>query len=338
MLKIIHCYPRFMRFGGAQKVIMTLFSFFRKEFPSYVSSFQKYDDIISLFKKNVSKEEYFELSVKNVRKLGNSVVFSHHRKITSFLVLVSILFRFRLVHVSHSVFTDKKFFSLFPKNIIAVSEAARNNLIVYFGVSRDRIKVIYNGIEDFGKDVKAIDYVENGKVKILFLGQIEPVKQQIDTIEFLKDKLKSNVTIDFAGDGKDAFLLQELISKEGLQDRFNYLGFISNVNELIQQYHYIMLFSKKEGLGLSLIEACMLSKPVITRGIDGCEACAEICTDKYNGFIVNNYEELERVLNTIDLVPANIYQDMCDNARKIYEDKFSLNIMEESYRSYISTL
>lgn len=337
-MKIIHVFPFFRRFGGAQKVIVTLFCFFQKEIPSYVSSFQKYDEIISLFKDELSENEYFVFSFKKIRNLENSIVFSHDRKMTILLLFASLFVRFKIVHVAHNVFTDKKLFTLFPKNIIAVSEAVKNNLIDYFGISKDRVKVIYNGIEDVGKDFSTLDYVENGQIKILFLAQIEPVKQQIDLVEFLKDKIKDNLTIDFAGDGKDSALLQDLISREGLHNRFRYLGFVSNVSELIKQYHYVMLFSKKEGLGLSLVESCMLSKPVITRGIDGCAACAEICIDKYNGFIANDFEELESLLDTIDSIPSNTYKAMCKNARKTYEEKFSLDIMKSSYQKYISRL
>jgi len=334
-MKIIHAFPLFRRYGGAQKVIMTLFSFFKGGHLSYISSYQNYQDILDLFKNKFTINEYIKISFWNLLKYRNSIVFSHDRKVTLFLVFAAFFIRFKVIHVAHNVFTNKRLFTVFPTNIIAVSYAVKNNLVDYFKVSPERVQVIYNGIEDFGKDVKITNYAEKEVVRVLFLAQIEPVKQQLKIVDFLKNRLNWNVRIDFAGDGNDADSLQELIQSEGLQDRFNYIGFVENVNELIQDYHYVMLFSKKEGLGLSLIEACMLSTPIITKGVDGCEACAEICIDGYNGFIANDFVQLEHVLNSLNSISEVKYKLLCRNARKVYEGKFSLEAMKNKYEEYL---
>lgn len=338
MSKIIHCFPRFRRFGGAQKVILTLHNLLGDKYTSYVSSFQRYFDTIDSFQDVVPDTKYIRMSVLNLLKFRNAIVFSHDRKVTLFLLFFSKIFHFQLIHVAHSVFTDKKLFTFFPYRIIAVSEAVKHNLVNFFEIKEERISVIYNGVEDAVGKLSIKEYSDSGVLNILFLAQIEPVKQQLEVLKHLKGKLKPTVKIDFAGSGGQAAELQKVIENYDLHNQFRYLGFISDVNALITDYHYVLLFSKKEGLGLSLIESCMNSRPIITRGAGGCEACAEVCINNFNGFIVNSLDDLESLLNSLDQIPFPNYKELCFNSRQVFENKFSLQRMVKEYESVIQKL
>jgi glycosyltransferase involved in cell wall biosynthesis len=111
-----------------------------------------------------------------------------------------------------------------------------------------------------------------------------------------------------------------------------------NFTKLISEYHYVMLFSQKEGLGLTLVESCMVGRPVITRGNDGCEACAEVCIDQYNGFVTNTIEELEKCLNSLVKVNSQKYDELSVHAREIYNQKFQLQTMLSKYVDYLENI
>ncbi|WP_430815368.1 glycosyltransferase [Carboxylicivirga sp. RSCT41] len=333
-MKLIHVFPLFRRFGGAQKVIMSLYNSFSYEYDSYISSFQSYEEIHEIFREKVKKENYITFSFSGLKELKGGIIVSHDRKMTLLLMLLKPILPFQLIHIAHGVYYNKKLFSLFPKNIIAVSYAVKRNLTEVFNVKSKNISVIHNGLMDCGSDVLNINYPKNEKVKILFLGQIENNKQQLELVKLLKDNINKDIQIDFAGEGEGAQDLKAFIDENNLGENFNYIGFQSHVDKLILDYQYVMLFSKKEGLGISLIEACMMGRPVLAKTIGGSEACGEICIDGYNGFNINSNGEVIHVINNLSNINENKYQELCYNARKLYNEKFNKKLMMSRYSAY----
>lgn len=337
-MKVIQVYDKLDRHGGAQSVIMILDKhFLSQDIDIFLSGIMDYKDIF--FKKNISKDRYISFSLSNIFSFSNSIVISHSRKMTTVLVIANTLLNLKceIVHVSHAIFLSKKMLTLYPKNIIAVSHAVKKNLIDYFDVKKTHIDVIYNGLPDSIEHMATPVYEQGAEVKILFIGRIENLKQQISVVNNLSGKLNKNIQIHFVGNGSKVKDLIQVIDKKGF-DNFKYIGFSDDIPSLISKYNYVMLFSQQEGLGLSLVEGCMMGRPLITRGIDGCEACAEVCLDRYNGFIINTFDNLIIFLNKLDQISHKEYQQLCIHARKTYKDKFQLDIMLSRYTSYINNL
>ena len=337
---IIQLYDRLDIYGGAQKVIELLHEFFLgKSLNSFVSGLNSYDSLV--IKNKVSKNQYIRFNLSNLNRFKSSIVISHSRKMTTALILLNKILKLncKIIHVAHSIFNDKKLLTLFPKNVIAVSEAVKENLVKFFGLNPENIRVIYNGIPDLLEKFRILDYPLKGEIRILYIGRIDPLKQQCLLVKELRGKLRKNIKIHFVGNGDPSYVreLQELILKYG-SSNFKYLGFIKNVAKIIPNYHYVLLFSKKEGFGLSLVESCMMGRPVITRGVGECKACSEICVDGYNGFIINDIRSLQVFLNNLDSIPPNVYNRLCKNARYTYEVKFSLKNMLYNYEDYLRNL
>lgn len=337
-MKVIQVYDKLDRHGGAQSVLITLDQhFLSKNIDIFLSGLNCYEDIF--FKDTVAKNRYITFKLSNIFSFSNSIVISHSRKITTLLIVANTFLRLncKIIHVSHSIFLSKKKFTLYPKSIIAVSNSVKQNLVEYFGINETNITVIYNGIEDLINEIEIPTYRQNNEIKVLYVGRIENVKQQIKLVQKLSGSLNKNIKIHFAGDGSEVEELERLINKNG-HENFKYIGFQKNIPALATKYHYVMLFSQKEGLGLSLVEGCMAGRPLITKGINGCEACAEVCFDEYNGFIVNSYEELTNCLNQLNQIKDGRYHQLCVNSRRVYKEKFQLNRMLSAYTSYIDDL
>lgn len=335
-MKLIQIYDKMDRHGGAQSVLMQLNRYFQSKFSSaYVCSHVSYE--IFYYKNNLSKNKYIKFTMKNIFLFKGATVVSHSRKTTTYLILLNKLFflKMNIVHVAHSIFKNKKYTTLYPKNIIAVSHAVKKNLIEYFGVKEQNIAVIYNGITDAKIDNPTLEYDKN-HIKIVLIGRVEVVKQQLKIVQNLNGKISKNIHVDFVGDGSQVEELQNLIKKSN--SNFCYVGFNNDIPKLLENYHYVMLFSEKEGLGLSLIEGCMMKKPLISRGTGGCEACSEVCIDEYNGFVVNTFDELIKRLNTLQNISKEKYEAMCINARNHFEEFFREDSMVEKYVSYIFKL
>ena len=109
---------------------------------------------------------------------------------------------------------------------------------------------------------------------------------------------------------------------------FSALGFRDNIVSLLADYDYVMLFSEKEGLPITLIEGAMCYKPLIVNDIGG---CLEIGIPSENAFYAKDWDALKLILNTLEFVPSTEYERMALRSRQIYEDKFSYDMMLEKY-------
>lgn len=331
-MNIISIYPNFSNRGGAQDVALLLASKLNNSFPVVLTETSE-NDIVSSYK---DKAKYHLFSFKKIKSLAtrDSIFLSHHRKSTTLLLLFRIFLFFEgkklnIVHVAHNTFTNLRLLSFFPKHIIAVSNGVKMNLISYFGVSSDKVTVIFNGIVD--KDIKKQKREYDGKIKILLAGRVCPVKQQVELVRRLKGKLLSQIHFYFAGVGED---LEQLKIEIGDSSQFHSLGHIS-MEEHLDHYDYVFLYSQKEGLPLSLIEGCMFGKPLITNDLP---AVLDVNKDGVNGFVYSDFESLIEGLNKLPFPDSKEYLEMSQRSRLIYEENFTEDKMIYQYRTYLGKI
>lgn len=328
---VINLYTKFTNFGGAQKIAMVLYQDLLSDRQSFLMGLTKYYDINEKYPK-VLETFYLSFSMRNILKHRDSVFVSHHRQITTLLVIIKKLFflDLRIIHVSHNEFYTLKFLTLFPEKIIAVSNKVKLNLQSYFNVENHRIHIIYNGVADRLRRGEVNTY-DSGRIRILYPARVNSVKQQVAIVEKIKGVLCNSVSIDFAGEGEDS---KELNKACDGTTQFNYIGFVS-IDQVIHNYDFVMLFTRNEGLPLSLIEACMFKKPIIANDVGG---NLEILKNGYNGFVLSSFESLAAELNELQKVSKAEYSELAINARKTYMDHFTIDKMILNYRGIIDGL
>lgn len=327
-MKILSIYPNFKNKGGAQNVVVQLA--------------RHLNDAEALILTNTPISEvpqdyrqaglhFVPFTWRNVLRSADkdTILFSHHRRSTTLLLLLRCLLRrrWKVVHVAHNTFHSLKWFSLFPKHIVAVSEGVKDNLVQYFGLPPERVKVIYNGLADRATPSQA----QGETIKVLLLGRITAVKQQLELVKQTKGRLPRQLRIDFAGEGENQDPLQRLITNDS---QFRYLGQVA-VEETLPYYDYVCLFSQKEGLPLSLIESCMFAKPLITNNL---AAVQEVNRAGYNGWVFASWHELVEGLQQLPTRESERYQEMSRNARQQYESLFTETKMIKEYRSFLSRI
>lgn len=325
MRNIISIYTSFNQFGGAEKVTIDIHAGIKHSYNSSISSFSNYNEINENY--NIDNKEYFKLTIKKIFLLKNSIILSHHRKVTSILFILNKLFflNLHIIHIAHNEFFNLRYFTFFPKTIVAVSQKVKFNLKSYFKI-KNEIKVIYNGQKEITIPSKKSD---KNIINILYPARITHVKAQIRLVDKLKGKIPNNINIIFAGDGPQ---LNELKLKIKDLNNFTSLGFIKNINQLYNECNYILLFSKNEGLPLSLIEATKFSKPIICNDVGG---NIEICENDRNGFIIYGFNELIQKLNNLHLISEKKYLNMCSESKLLFLKKFSYQGMIDNYLSLI---
>lgn len=329
-MKVITIYPYFWDRGGAPDLALSLAISLNTE-PAIVLT--NSPSIHSYYSNLNVKFEKFTL--KNIWKYyrEDAIFISHHRKQTSILVFLNLFLfgnHLKLIHVAHSLFDNLKYFSYFPKNIVAVSNAVKQNLMSYFGVKESQIHVIFNGMKDRFQREEILP-IHDGIIKVILPAALFPVKQQVELVKNTKGKISSHIEIFFAGKGPTEEILRKAI---GTSKQYKILGFIDIYKELYK-YDYVCLFSKKEGLPLSLIDGCMFMKPLITNDIP---SVLDVNINGYNGYVLSSWEELIQCFNSLPFPNSKEYKRYSLNSRHLYEKQFSFDKMICAYKELLNKM
>lgn len=328
-MRVISVYPYFSNCGGAQNVALQLAERMNGEKP--VVLIETPVDVVPLSYQE--RAIYMPFNLANVFRLSDrhTVFISHHRKSTLKLMILRLLLfrRLRVLHVAHSVFHNLRWLGWFPRHIVAVSETVKQNLEDYFRVPEVNITVVYNGLEDRGKNVCRDN--SEAVIRILMIGRICPLKRQVMLAQQLKDRLPSHVRLYFAGTGPDESKLRQVVVH---QSQMDCLGHIQ-IEKEISRFHYILLFSEKEGLPLTLLESCMYGRPMLTNDIP---AALEINSDGETGFVFHDVDFLAKGLEDLPLPDSDAYQRMAANARRRYEERFREETMIAAYKKIVYSM
>lgn len=271
----------------------------------------------------ISESEYTRFS--NPFMFYNSVVILHERKyLILFWVLNHVLFqKIKIIYVHHNIFTDHKRMTILPPTIVSISDRVTENLISFFGAKKECIHKIYNCVKDiYPQPHKPCS---KDKIRILYPARINTVKRQIEIYKQLQGKINDKIEILFVGTGP---LYDELEKTVTDKSHFRVLGFRNDIYELLQECDYMMLFSKHEGLPITLIEAAMCGTPIICNDVGG---NCEIAYNNENAFVVNEWDDLIALLNRLPEIDKENYIKMSKKSRCIYETYFTFDKFRNSY-------
>ena len=131
----------------------------------------------------------------------------------------------------------------------------RNNGKVYYvpGVGVDFSKFNSSDI-DVAKKKQELGIKEGAKV-ILSVGELNENKNHEVVIRALAEIKEKNFVYLIAGKGHLKDYLEKLIDDKGLQGNVKLLGYRTDINELLKITDLFVFPSKREGLGLALVEA-----------------------------------------------------------------------------------
>lgn len=225
--------------------------------------------------------------------------------------------------------------------IIAISQQTKQDLMEYWGVSAEKIDVVYQGCDPIFYD--KVSECERERVRqkyklpkeyVLSVGSIETRKNLLLTI---KAMVEGRIYINLVACGKHTpytFLLMKYAEKHGVGSRVFFLHNVdfSELPAIYQMSSVLVYASIFEGFGIPIIEALNSGVPVITSkgGVfkeAGGDACLYI--DPYS--VDNMIEELEQVLGNKEL-RSNMIEQGYAHAQQFHEQNTARNMMSV-YRS-----
>ncbi len=167
--------------------------------------------------------------------------------------------------------------------------------------------------------------LETDDFVIIMIAELNENKNQIQLIkamEVLKDKYP-NIKALLVGEGPKLEELQQEVNNRGLNQKIHFLGFRTDINELINVSNIGVLLSYREGLPRNLMELMACEKQVLVTDIRGCR---DIVSDNIIGKIVKvgDYLQTASYLEFYYLNQNNRTWDKC------FVDKYSIkNILED---------
>lgn len=150
--------------------------------------------------------------------------------------------------------------------VIAGSEYTRGIIESSYGLSANKVKVVYNALTP--STIKLPSYSGfKGKFKVLFAGRIDGNKGLEYFIDIARAVLKKSKEVDFivVGRGKRNVIFEKINGFREIEKNFHYLGFVER-DELFGLYQtsdVLCMPSISEPFGLTAIEAASMGLPVI---------------------------------------------------------------------------
>jgi len=198
---------------------------------------------------------------------------------------------------------------------IAVSKAVREHLIRDLGIEGEKIKIVYNGIDSnefLVKEAKRSDWgFKDEDYLIGILGRISEEKGHFlaaDAIAKLFPKY-GNIYLLVSGKGRLDDKLRVYLKEKGIEKRVRFID--CSPNQFLDIIDLLLVPSRKEGFGYSILEAFTKEVPVIGYNTGG---IAEIIKDRDNGLLFYRYsssalvEKIEEIMSNTDLRKKIIQQ------------------------------
>ncbi len=277
---------------------------------------------VSKYKKLIKEEEI-------------NVVSNFGQQVESFSRPLSKLFGVKMVISNiRSVSTHRKrknilidrLTSPFVDKWVSNSIAAKNVYHEREKYPLEKIDVVYNYIDITQQDIPDKSF----KYRIGVLANIHKYKGYYDLIPIANELMKQNLDFHFYIGGQDNTNndFYNEVKKQGLSERFSFLGFVKNKEEFFNNVDVFFLPSYLEGMPTVILEAMQYGVPVVASNVGG---IPEQIENGYNGFMCKPgdiggfVDAIKRIENT------DVRERFIANSYNILTEKFSKEKIVEKW-------
>lgn len=208
--------------------------------------------------------------------------------------------------------------------IIVVSNTLYNFYKNRIGISAEKLKIIYDGINISEFSTKKKQLIRKNDFTIGIVGRLEKVKNHLVLFRAVK-KLKElipNIKLIVIGMGKEENKLKKWVISNNLQNSIKFLGYKENIQDYYKTMDIFCLPSFAEGFGRVNVEALLSNVFVITSNTTGMK---EVIRDGKDGLLFNphNVNDLASKILWVYENPKKS-KKMIETGKKHIKDKFDL--------------
>lgn len=271
-----------------------------------------------------------------VKKERISIIHTHHRMAAFYVSLLGLYRKCKFINTSHNTFDNKKFLTRFAYRhacLIACGEMVKKNLADQFGLYD--VTVVHNAVKSFDETLVVDSLVDKlhreGNFIVGNVGRLSKQKGMEYYIKAIPGVIKRypNTKFLIIGSGEDEAKLKALAKECSIKDELIFMGYRTDIQNLMSQVDLIVLSSLWEGFPLTPIEAFSVGKTIVATAVDG---TVEIVTNGKNGLLIEakSPEQIaEKVVWMIDHPKER--KRMEKNALASYNDEFSMEKFAEGY-------
>lgn len=218
------------------------------------------------------------------------------------------------------------------KKFITVSEALAKEVVDEFGIPKEKVQVIYNGVElpnakEYEIDINKTWEISKESIVVGTVARLIPSKGinvLLDAIPLVIEKHPETIFM-IVGDGPDTKKLIEKARHINYGKNIIFTGYSEYIWYYYDIFDIFVLPSLSEGLGIALIEAMMAGKPAIASNTGG---IPEILMHEWNGYMVNpgDSQELAEAIIYFISHPTEI-KEYAKRAKDDMAKKFHIETM-----------
>ncbi len=348
-MKILHIITS-LRIGGAEKLMVDLLPRLRDLgnevelllFDGIRTSF--YEELetmgIKIHYFSIGGNVYNPLNIYCLIKFIKhyDIIHTHNTACQYFVSLAKILSiaKCKLVTTEHSTNNRRRNSKLFRyldkfiykkyQSIISISGNATDTLINFIGKDYNII-TIENGINlSKFQSLRHADFTIDDRIITMVAGFREAKDQ--DTLIKAISSLPNQYKLWLVGDGERCAILENLVSELGIGDRVKFWGVRSDIPQILEQSHIIVLSSHWEGFGLAIVEGMASGRPVIASDVDGLRDIVE-------GYgVLFPHQDAKTLANEIKSLCKNKeYYNKIALACQEKAKQYDINIMAKKYNN-----
>lgn len=196
----------------------------------------------------------------------------------------------------------KILYLFFFDKIVCPSQTVRKRLGWIGKLKEKKLLTAYSGmnIPAFRKRLYQAEDADDRVVKMACIGTLRTeIKGQDLIVRAVAHLVKKNGTLPFKifffGDGPDKPVLMNMIKRSGVEEYFEFKGFVADKFQIYNQADLCIVASRTEAAPSILLESFIRDIPVIASDL---EACKEISSLFHNDLLFgkNDHEDLARLI------------------------------------------
>lgn len=156
---------------------------------------------------------------------------------------------------------------------ICVSKICRENYILRANVPPSIVHVIPNAVDSTRFTPQPSNRSSNGRVTVVVVSRLVYRKGVDLLVGIIPAICQAHPKVDFliGGDGSKKSSLEEMVQREGLQDRVEFLGFVPhrNVRDVLVRGHVFLNCSLTESFCIAILEAASAGLFVVSTNVGG---------------------------------------------------------------------
>lgn len=381
-IKILHLIPTVedgKGLGGAEKLLLFMLEKIDKRKFEFIVAYHlparlKEEDRTKVeeeFKKRGAKVELFKTSGKidlaAVKKLSHmikeeniDIVHSHQPRVDFLGAIVSKITRTPIIITRHLPisdsyigqvkikiyqFVDSLITMKLADKICAVSKEIAIDLIDKENVSKDKVVVVYNGIDRDKFKEKLLEGVIRREFNLTkeiplvgIIARLNPQKGHQYFLEAALEVLKEIPETKFliVGDGPLREEHKRLAVKLGVESKIIFTGYRTDVAQIISELDIIVLSSLAEGLPVVILEAMAMGKPVVSFKVGG---IPEVIEDGRTGILVESKDTIALAKGIVRILKNKEEANKMGRlGKETIEKNFSLEAMIKKYEEIYYSL